>query len=99
MHPRCIHVDEDAFDGEATDEDATDEDATDEDATDEDTTDEDATDATDEDTKIVDILTAFPCIIPLQCFKFDVPWRRQICLLLSRRPSVGEDILSFLETM
>ena len=44
MHPRCIPVDEDAFDGEATDEDAKDKDATDKDATDEDATDKDATD-------------------------------------------------------
>ena len=28
-----------------------------------------------------DILTT--CIVSLRCFKFEVPWRRQICLLLS----------------
>ena len=34
----------------------------------------------------IDILTTCLCIVSLWCFKFEVPWRPQICLLLSTPP-------------
>ena len=34
----------------------------------------------------IDILTTCLCIVSLRCFKFEVPWRPQICLLLSTPP-------------